>query len=111
MCEDYSKVMVEDFLKSSMSTVKVLVNKLSTFKKEEHDQAGGTFPLRKWQKVSVQFTGNQFFLRGSVEYTNPQLTVEEVQGIVGTRLLEASANYFDKVGLHQPERRRRCPAL
>ena len=95
--------MVEDFLKSSMSTVKVLADKLVTFKKEEHAKHVALFRYENGRKVSVQFTGNQFFLRGSVEYTNPQLTVEEVQGIVGTRLLEASANYFDKVGLHQPD--------
>lgn len=54
------------------------------------------------QRVDVQFDGTRFFLRGSVEYTNPQLTVEEVQGIIGTRLLEACGNYFEKCGLHEP---------
>ena len=56
------------------------------------------------EKVNVQFGGNRFFLRGSVEYTNPQLTVEEVQGIIGTRLLEACGNYFEKCGLHEPDK-------
>ncbi len=46
---------------------------------------------------------NGSYLRGSVEYTNPQLTVEEVQGIVGTRLLETCANYFYERGLHKPD--------
>ena len=45
----------------------------------------------------------RFYLRGSVEYTNPQLTVEEVQGIIGTRLLETCANYFYEHGLRQPD--------
>jgi hypothetical protein len=52
--------------------------------------------------VSVPFIDERFYLRGSVEYTNPQLTIEEVQGIIGTRLLETCANYFYKHGLHQP---------
>jgi hypothetical protein len=103
MCEDYSKVLVEDFLKSSMLTVKVLVEKLSAFKDEAHGRQVTLFHYVNGEKVNVQFEGNHFFLRGSVEYTNPQLTVEEVQGVVGTRLLEASANYFDKVGLHEPD--------
>ena len=55
------------------------------------------------KKVSFPFSDERFYLRGSVEYTNPQLTVEEVQGIVGTRLLETCANYFYERGLHQPE--------
>lgn len=103
MCEDYSRVLVEDFLKTSMSTVKVLVDKLVTFKGETHPRQVTLFRYVNGEKVSVQFAGDSFFLRGSVEYTNPQLTVEEVQGIIGTRLLEASANYFDKVGLHEPD--------
>ncbi len=103
MCEDYSKALVEDFLKNSMSTVKVIVQKLVTFKEEKRSRQVTLFRYVNGEKVHVQFGGNQFFLRGSVEYTNPQLTVEEVQGIIGTRLLEASANYFDKVGLHEPD--------
>ncbi len=55
------------------------------------------------KKVSIPLLDERFYLRGSVEYTNPQLTVEEVQGIVGTRLLETCANYFYEQGLHQPD--------
>jgi hypothetical protein len=54
------------------------------------------------KKVSFPFSDERFYLRGSVEYTNPQLTVEEVQGIVGTRLLETCANYFFERGMRQP---------
>jgi hypothetical protein len=86
-----------------MSTVKVLVQKLATFKQETRSRQVTLFRYVNGEKVNVQFGGNQFFLRGSVEYTNPQLTVEEVQGIIGTRLLAASANYFDTVGLREPD--------
>jgi len=96
--------MLEDFLKSSMSTVKLLVSKVSEFKQESLNRQVTVFLYVNGQKTTVEFTGKQFFLRGSVEYTNPQLTVEEVQGIIGTRLLESSANYFDKVGMHEPDR-------
>jgi len=103
LSEDYSKILLTDFLKSSMSTVKILVNRLSTFKEEPHRGQVKLFRFVNGERIDTQFEGNRFFLRGSVEYTNPQLTVEEVQGVIGTRLLEASANYFDKVGLHEPD--------
>jgi hypothetical protein len=38
-----------------------------------------------------------------VEYTNPQLTVEEIQGIIGARLLGVAGNYFLEKGLHEPD--------
>lgn len=102
ICEDFSKVMIEDFLKTSWSTVSVLVNRVGTLKQQNQSRQVTLFRCLKGQKVTVKFEGNRFFLRGSVEYTNPQLTVEEVQGIIGIRLLEVSANYFDRVGLHEP---------
>jgi len=61
------------------------------------------FRFQKSQRLTESFQKSHFFLRGSVEYTNPQLTVEEVQGIIGVRLLEVSANYFLETGLRQPE--------
>lgn len=103
MSEDYNKTLLEDFLKSSLSTVKVLVERLAVFKQETRSRKVKLFQIVSGKKTEVDFTGNYFFLRGSVEYTNPQLTVEEVQGIIGTRLLETCANYFDKTGLHEPD--------
>jgi hypothetical protein len=102
MSEDYCKILLEDFLKNSWLSVKVLAEKLSSFKKEKRSKQVTLFHYVNGQKVNAQFEGNRFFLRGSVEYTNPQLTVEEVQGIIGTRLLEACGNYFEKYGLHEP---------
>lgn len=102
MSEDYCKILLEDFLKNSWLSVKVLVEKLSSFKEEKRTKQVTLFHYVNGQKVNVQFEGNRFFLRGSVEYTNPQLTVEEVQGIIGTRLLESCGNYFEKYGLHEP---------
>jgi hypothetical protein len=58
--------------------------------------------FEKGQRVNQTFEGNRFFLRGSVEYSNPQLTMEEVQGILGARLLEVCGNYFLENGLHPP---------
>jgi hypothetical protein len=100
--EDYCVVLLSDFLKTSWRTVKVLVEKLSTFKQENRKKQVTLFRYVNGQKVNVPFEGDRFFLRGSVEYTNPQLTVEEVQGIIGTRMLEVCGNYFDEQGLHEP---------
>ena len=98
MIEDYCKILLEDFLHTSWPTVKVLVERVGTFKEEKRQRQVTLFHYVNGKKIDVQFSGDRFFLRGSVEYTNPQLTVEEVQGVIGTRLLEACANYFDKVG-------------
>ncbi len=49
-----------------------------------------------------------------MEYSNPQLTVEEVQGLIAARLLEVCGNYFLKHGLKKPEMeemRRICDLL
>jgi len=102
MSEDYCKILLEDFLKDSWLSIKVLAGKLTSFKKEKRSKQVTLFHYVNGEKVNVKFEGNRFFLRGSVEYTNPQLTVEEVQGIIGTRLLEACGNYFEKGGLHEP---------
>jgi hypothetical protein len=103
MSEDYCRLLLEDYLKSSWSTVKALVEELSMFGQEKCSRQVTLFRYVNGQKVQVQFGGDSFFLRGSVEYTNPQLTVEEVQGIIATRLLETCANYFNKSGLHSPD--------
>ncbi|MBS7632427.1 hypothetical protein KEJ15_02230 [Candidatus Bathyarchaeota archaeon] len=52
------------------------------------------FCLRSGQRRDVTLDGKHFFLRTSVEYSNPQLTVEEVQGIIAARLLEVCGTYF-----------------
>ncbi len=62
------------------------------------------FQYRKGQQVNLVFEGIHFFLRGSVEYTNPQLTVEELQGIIGARFLAECGNYFHAYGLRKPDR-------
>jgi hypothetical protein len=103
MSEDYCKFLLEDFLKTSFSTVKVLVEGAAASKGQNINRKVTLFRYVNGKKVSFPFGDERFYLRGSVEYTNPQLTVEEVQGIVGTRLLETCANYFYERGLHKPD--------
>jgi hypothetical protein len=83
--------------------VKTIVEKLQSFQQGEKRNAVSLFQFKNAQKINRTFEGNHFFLRGSVEYSNPQLTVEEVQGIIATRMLEICGNYFHQYGLHEPD--------
>ncbi|MCW4030665.1 MAG: hypothetical protein NWE92_13600 [Candidatus Bathyarchaeota archaeon] len=101
--EDHAKTLLVDFLKNSWDSIEALVKQLPLFKAEHHPREVTLCRCINGERVEVLFLEDKFFLRGSVEYSNPQLTVEEIQGIVGIRLLEACGNYFDEVGLHQPD--------
>jgi hypothetical protein len=101
--EDYCKLLLEDFLNTSFPTIKVLVEGALASKDQNNNRKVSLFRYVNGKKVSFPFSDGRFYLRGSVEYTNPQLTVEEVQGIIGTRLLETCANYFYEQGLREPD--------
>ena len=100
--EDYCKLLLEDFLKNSFSTVKALVEGATKAKTQKTNRKITLFRYVNCKKFSVPFTDERFYLRGSVEFTNPQVTVEEIQGVIGTRLLETCGNYYCEHGLHQP---------
>ena len=100
MSSDLCRVILEDFLKSSWACVDVLVKELATFK-EDSRKPVSLYYFKNGQRNDITFEGTHFFLRCSVEYSNPQLTVEEVQGIIATRLLEVCSNYFIQRGLHE----------
>jgi hypothetical protein len=103
MADDLCRMLVEEFLKSSWSCVKAIVEKLADFKEEKNGKSASMFRFKNGNRVNSTFERNHFFLRASVEYSNPQLTVEEVQGIIGTRMLETCGNYFHDYGLHKPD--------
>lgn len=102
MSIDLSRIIITDFLKSSWPCVEAIVKELSTFK-EEGRASVPLFCFKDGHRIDVNMEGNHFFLRSSVEYSNPQLTVEEVQGIIAARILEVCSNYFHQNGLHQPD--------
>lgn len=102
MPNDFCRIITEDFLHKSWVSVKTIVEALQTFSPENRKNIN-LFRFKNNQRTNLSFSGDHFFLRGSVEYTNPQLTVEEVQGIIGARLLEVCGNYFYSNGLHQPD--------
>jgi hypothetical protein len=102
MPNDFCRMIVEDFLQNSWATIKTLVDALKEFKPENRKPVS-LFKFTSGHRVNLTFEGSQFFLRGSVEYTNPQLTVGEVQGIIGARMLEVCGNYFFENDLRQPD--------
>jgi len=79
------------------------VEKLTNWKTKNTGRPVSLFKFKNNQRVNSTFEGNRFFLRSSVEYSNPQLTVEEVQGVVAARLLEVCGNYFHEKGLGDPD--------
>lgn len=103
MSQDNCRIIVEDFLKSSWPCVEAIVEELSAF--EHREQKTCLYYFKNGRREDVNFDGSHFFLRASVEYSNPQLTVEEVQGIIAVRLLEVCGNYFHSGGLHTPDAR------
>jgi hypothetical protein len=97
-------MLAESFLKSSWSCcIKVIVEKLANWSTEPSRRPVTLFKVKDNRRTDCTFEGDHFFLRGSVEYTNPQLTVEDVQGVVAARLLEVCGNYFHEHGLHEPD--------
>ena len=99
MPDDLSRMLIDSFLKSSGSCcVKVIVEKLANWNPNTAAKTTSFFRFKDDRRIDATYDGNHFFLRSSVEYSNPQLTVEEVQGVIGTRMLEACGNYFHMYG-------------
>jgi hypothetical protein len=95
---ELARIIVEDFLKSSWSCIEALVGELAPFKPDAGRKIR-FFHFRNGRKDEATFDSGHFFLRASVEYSNPQLTVEEVQGIIAARLLEVCGNHFYYYGI------------
>jgi hypothetical protein len=101
---DLTKIIIQSFLQNSWKCVETLVKELAMFK-----EAGKTktrqFHFRDKRANVATLDNKHFFLRASVEYSNPQVTLEEVQGIVATRVLEVCGNYFSDYGLREADKK------
>jgi len=84
--------LVGSFLASSRSAIEALVKEVSICDEVKRDKVVLYSQEGKNLRERV-FNGNQFFLRTSFEYSSPQVTLEELQGIIAARLLEVSANH------------------
>ncbi|MEM3752795.1 MAG: hypothetical protein QXM65_07625 [Candidatus Bathyarchaeia archaeon] len=100
--QNLAKMILEGFLKNSWQCIEVLVKELAEFEGNEKRELS-FFQFKNGKRHEVKLSGKHFFLRSSVEYSNPQLTVEEVQGIIAARLLEVCGNYFCQYGLGEIE--------
>jgi len=93
LSSNLGRIILKDFLESSRPCIQAVVEGLRQFRlgkrKEVH-----LFEVMKDQVKDTIFHGDSFFLRSSVEYSNPQLTLEEVQGIIAARLIEVCGKYF-----------------
>ena len=106
MSIDPARMLVTDFLKSSWQCVEALVKELISFKERENGskkKSVSLFYYKDGRRNDVAVDGSHFLLRTSVEYSNPQLTIEEVQGIIAARLIEACGSHFHSSGLHEPD--------
>jgi len=93
LSSNLGRIILKDFLENSRPCIQAVVEGLRQFRlgkrKEVH-----LFEVMKDQVKDTIFHGDSFFLRSSVEYSNPQLTLEEVQGIIAARLIEVCGKYF-----------------
>jgi len=80
-----------------MGVIEKIIGELDKFKREKGRKIR-LFYIKNNKVRKTELHGEHFFLRSSVEYSNPQLTVEEVQGIIAAKLIEVCGNYFDYYG-------------
>lgn len=104
LSSDLTEIIVKSFLLDSWKCVEAMVKELDGFKKAEKTKTR-QFDFRDKRANKVTLDNGHFFLRASVEYSNPQVTIEEVQGIVAARVLEVCGNYFSDYGLHETDKK------
>jgi hypothetical protein len=78
---DLGRLILEDFIKNSSSSIKAIVKALSNFEGDKNRQFHFFYTKHNDVKKIVLDDGH-FFIRSSFEYSNPQLTVEGLQGII-----------------------------
>jgi len=93
-------MILEDFIENSRPCINAIVEALRRFKVDRRARVHLLEVVGNQLKDTI-FDGDHFFLRSSVEYANPQLTLEEVQGIIAARLIEVCGNYFCLHGFHE----------
>lgn len=94
MASDPLVTLLNGFLKASGHCLDALLDELALCTKDCVE--GVAFSaMRKGKKSKISYSGDHFFLRTSTEYSSPQLTLEETQGILAARLLEVCGNYLE----------------
>ena len=97
------KAVLEDFLENSRPFIQAIIDELRGFTPYKRGKVR-LLVISNNRVKEVVINGDHFFLRTSVEYSSPQLTLEEAQGIVAARLLEVCGNYFSLHDFHKVNR-------
>ena len=106
---DLCRALVEDSLRSSSQCVEAITQEIADLESLIRTKTD-LYYFKGGKRSDIALDGQNFFLRTSVEYSNPQLTVEEIQGIIAARMLECCGNYAHKSGL-QKDKGQSCQAL
>jgi len=101
---DLKETIVKDFLKNSWTCIETIAKELTRFKSAQKMKTR-LFHFRNERGNESTLDTRHFFLRASVEYSNPQLTLEELQGILAARLLDVCGNHFTDQGLHEVDKK------
>jgi len=90
---DLVLTLIQDFLTNCKVALGALLKELYYYQGEKLGNVT-FFTVEGNERQAVRLGKGHFFLRCSTEYANPQLTVEELQGIIAARLLETCCNYM-----------------
>jgi len=100
LSSNLGKTILEDFLRNSRPCIQAIVEQLRQFEVYQSEKVHLQEVMKNQVRDAI-FDGDHFFLRSSVEYSNPQLTLEEVQGIIAAKLIEVCGNYFYLHNFHE----------
>ncbi len=95
-----TRKILEAFIGNSQKCIQVLIEQSREFEGDNNRKVHFLRATNNRLETYV-YGGDHFFLRTSVEYSNPQLTLEEVEGIIAARLLEVCCNYFSSSDFHE----------
>jgi hypothetical protein len=102
MSADLIPNLIRSFLASSKSSIEALAKAVSS-RGEIRRGAVTLYAFDGKAKKERTYEGSCFFLRTSMEYSSPQLTLEELEGLIVARLLEVCVNHrLDSTNI-QPE--------
>ncbi len=111
-----SEALIETFFRDSRPAIDALAARVRSGE-FGHPGEVPMFTFRDGHRSEVRVDQRAFLLRTSVEYANPQLTLEELQGIVISRLLEVTGTFvahhphlhLDAVDIHEMARTLETP--
>jgi hypothetical protein len=94
--------LLKSFQSASRSSVEALARAVKSRKGDEGNKVTLHIFDGKTRKEEV-YDGSCFFLRTSIEYSSPQVTLEELEGLIAARLLEVCVNHCLKSQVLEPK--------